>query len=102
MKWIILLAIRVYWLVPVELRRSCLFKESCSHFVFRSTKEKGFFCGIRALMLRIKQCRPGYKFIFSDTGSIKMQLIDGSIVEEAELSDKLKNEVKNFKNVIPH
>ena len=55
----------MYWvLIPKSKRRKCIFKKSCSHYVFDITKEKGLSKGIIALRYRYKNCRPGYNIIY--------------------------------------
>lgn len=89
MKRLLIGAIKIYWkLVPAERRRKCLFKESCSIYVYKIAKAKGAIAGISALKRRFKQCRPGYKKIDLEDGSVFFLLIDGTIVE----SFQIKNE----------
>lgn len=89
MKWIFLVVIKLYWVViPEKKRRSCLFKETCSRYVYRHTIEGGFFKGIIALRQRLKKCRKGYQ-LYSSLDGFEMELIDGSIIEENEISPKL-------------
>jgi len=59
MNWLLTVPIRAYrrW-VPVERRRPCLFPESCSEHVLRVTTEAGLMAGLRALLIRVRQCRP--------------------------------------------
>lgn len=61
MRFFLLLLIQFYWMsIPKSKRRRCLFKKSCSHYVFDVTKDQGFFKGLKALSFRYKNCRPGY------------------------------------------
>lgn len=64
-----MLAIRLYWLVPARKRKQCLFKESCSRYVYRITRNHGFVKGFKALLMRWRQCRPGYHFIITAEGT---------------------------------
>ncbi len=63
MRYLLLFAIRLYWLVPQKNRRRCLFKETCSKYVYRITRQQGLTEGIKALKDRHKKCRPGYYYI---------------------------------------
>ena len=55
------LSIRFYWLiVPNKIKGVCLFKESCSKYVYRKLTEDGFKAGVKALRYRIKTCRQPY------------------------------------------
>ncbi|WP_052461015.1 membrane protein insertion efficiency factor YidD [Psychroserpens mesophilus] len=61
MKYILLVIIKSYWhLIPAKKRTLCIYKESCSHYVFDKTKTEGFSSGLRALWFRYQNCRPGY------------------------------------------
>ena len=92
MKFFLLFCIKIYWkLIPPSRRRSCLFAESCSKYVYRITKERGFWAGIKALRVRYKKCRPGYKIGYNaidDTTEIL--LVDGTILKEQEMSKMFK------------
>jgi uncharacterized protein len=101
MKWAFLTVIIIYWkIIPEKKRRSCLFKETCSHYVYRHTSEYGFFKGITALLLRMKKCRKGYQLYSGDNG-FEMKLTDGSIIKEEEISLNILNpiysQVQTFK-----
>jgi putative component of membrane protein insertase Oxa1/YidC/SpoIIIJ protein YidD len=76
MRYIVLIAIKIYWLIPGQHRRTCLFKESCSHYVYNITKRFGFAKGMGALKKRIRTCRPGCCAI----DEFRVRLADNSIV----------------------
>jgi len=62
-----LLIIKIYWLIiPASKRKHCIFKESCSRYVFRNTQEQGLIQGLKALNFRYKNCRPGYQLMELD------------------------------------
>ena len=64
MKIVLLLIIRIYWtLIPKQQRRKCLFKTSCSNYVYDETKKEGLLKGLKALKFRIKNCNPNYNII---------------------------------------
>lgn len=64
MKVLFLIIIRLYWfLIPESKRRTCLFKTSCSNYVYTKTKSEGLITGIKALKFRIKNCNPKYSII---------------------------------------
>ncbi|WP_343692085.1 membrane protein insertion efficiency factor YidD [Chitinophaga sp.] len=60
MKWMFIFLIHIYWLIPKKWRRHCIFKHTCSNYVYQTTKEQGFLKGIKALKQRMKQCTPYY------------------------------------------
>lgn len=67
MKSAILVVIELYWnFFPASYKRECLYKESCSKFVYRVTKESGSIAGIRAYIKRYKSCTSEY--CLSETG----------------------------------
>ena len=83
---LLLLAIRLYWwLVPPRRRRTCLFRISCSCHVYEQTSEGGFLVGLRALVRRWRQCRPGYRFLLG-VSAMQVRLADGSIVDASALA----------------
>ena len=99
MKWLILIGIRIYWLLPKKYRRHCLFKESCSHYVYNITFSGGFLNGIKALKQRIKQCRPGYQILF-DNQEIFILLNDGNRISSKDASVRLLTEANKMSDLI--
>ena len=91
MRWLILFPIHVYWHAwPSFLKkRSCIFKKSCSLFVFRVTKEYGFIAGCKALSWRYRNCRPGYKIASNREGKFEIRLVTGNVVPESEIADAI-------------
>jgi uncharacterized protein len=91
MKFILLFAVRLYWtMIPVYSRKPCLFEESCSKYVYRITKENGFFSGLFVLKERFHQCRPGYKMFKNEkNNSFELHLKDGSIITHEKISPTL-------------
>jgi putative component of membrane protein insertase Oxa1/YidC/SpoIIIJ protein YidD len=74
-------AIRAYWaLWPRRFRRGCLYRETCSRYVYRVTDEIGFVAGLRALSHRVRTCRPGYA-VSTDKGEFGLALRDGSFLQ---------------------
>lgn len=82
----------MYWkLIPESRRRTCLFAENCSRYVYRITQEKGFLSGICALKERYKKCKPGYKIGYNSLdGTTELHLIDGTILKHQEISEMFK------------
>lgn len=80
MRHLFLLLIRAYWAFwPHGLRRQCLYRESCSRHVYRVANEVGASAGFRALLYRVRKCRPGYTMSASETG-MGLLLRDGSFL----------------------
>ncbi len=64
MKIFLLAIIKLYWfLIPKQKRRKCLFKTSCSNYVYEKTKHEGLISGLRALKFRINNCNSNYMII---------------------------------------
>ena len=85
MRLISLLLIRIYWLFPKNNRRECIFRESCSQYVYRITKRYGFKKGLLALKKRRQKCRSGY-YCINDK---KVRLMDDSIVAISLLRESI-------------
>jgi putative component of membrane protein insertase Oxa1/YidC/SpoIIIJ protein YidD len=92
MKNIFLFIIKIYQVfIPKRFRGECLFKESCSHYVYRLTKENGFSDGISALRYRVHHCKPNY-FITENKGKILLITAQHKVIEEEFLSKNIINE----------
>jgi len=64
MKILFLMIIKSYWLlIPESKRRKCLFKKSCSNYVYEMTRKKGLISGLKALRFRVQNCNPDYSII---------------------------------------
>jgi putative component of membrane protein insertase Oxa1/YidC/SpoIIIJ protein YidD len=64
MKAFLLIIIKSYWiLIPESKPRKCLFKKSCSNYVYEKTKTEGLISGVKALKFRIKNCNSNYNLI---------------------------------------
>lgn len=82
MKYLLLFLIRCYWLIPARCRRKCIFKESCSHFIYNTAQKQGLRKGLLALQQRFRQCRQGYAIY--QTGKQEWVIFkDRSVIERA-------------------
>lgn len=89
MKYLLLLVIRIYQtFIPKKFRGECLFKESCSNFVYRVTKEKGLKGGINAFMYRFRNCRSDY-YISEENGKLSLITVENEVVEESLLDERI-------------
>lgn len=96
MKWSLLLPIRLYWFAwPVRWNRGCLFRETCSHHVYRVTQERGASQGLLALFSRHRQCRPGYSVCASPHGYY-LRLADGVHLPEGDADPALFRSVSSL------
>lgn len=91
MKHFLLSFIKLYWFfIPLDKRRTCLFHKSCSRHVYDITSEKGLFLGLKALMTRIKTCRPNHEVIYLDKEkTLLIKLSDGTILQQNEISENI-------------
>lgn len=75
MKILILFIIQIYWLlIPKQKRRKCIFKKSCSVYVYEKTRHSGFIEGLKAFWFRYKNCRGDFE-IFSHPLNNSIQII---------------------------
>lgn len=102
MKYIILLVIQMYWkFIPPAKRKKCIFKKSCSNFVFDETYEKGFISGLKAFQFRYKNCRGNFE-IFKNpiNNQIQMILPTQLIIDREEIADRLINKNQNKPEIL--
>lgn len=85
MKYLLLLAIRIYWKLPTRLHQRCIFRETCSHYVYRIASTQGLWAGIQAIKLRFKLCRPGY-VVYKSEGRYYLKTANGVIIEEEDIA----------------
>jgi putative component of membrane protein insertase Oxa1/YidC/SpoIIIJ protein YidD len=82
MRFFVLFFIRFYWIIPKCYRNRCIFKEPCSKYVYRITKEDGFRAGIIAFKYRFQKCRQGFYKLNEDYS----RLADDSIIDNKYLN----------------
>ena len=90
MKYLLLRLIKIYWrLIPTENRRMCIFRISCSRYVFQETESGGFLTGIEALRYRFQNCRRGFE-IFDNPidGTKQLILKNGDVLKESEIAER--------------
>ncbi|MCY0968924.1 membrane protein insertion efficiency factor YidD [Chryseobacterium wangxinyae] len=90
MKYLLLLIIKIYWLIiPASKRRQCIFRKSCSKYVYEETISKGLFSGLTAFRYRFKNCRSGVHF-FENPVNGKLQIIlpNNQVHDENEISER--------------
>jgi len=93
MKFLLLWLIKGYWFfIPPKKRNKCLFKKSCSHYVFDITKEDGLLKGLKALNCRFKDCRPGYYIINDKDGKLLISARNKVFKANKIKKEILKNE----------
>ena len=96
MKFVFMFVIRLYQaFIPKSLRGKCLFKESCSNYVYRKTKEAGLKEGIGAFLFRFRNCRPGY-YIIEQADEILLITVENLVVEESDIDERIINEYQSL------
>ncbi len=85
MRYLLLLAIRAYWLIPTRLHDKCIFRESCSHYVYRVARQRGFLAGLSALRKRNALCRPGY-VVYRFEGKFFLKTAGGQVFNEDDIA----------------
>lgn len=98
MRWLLVLAIRVYRvsLGRVRRQRRCLYAETCSRYTERMAREYGFRNGWRAMRSRLRSCRPGYSFLFGEQG-VEIECSDGSVIPAVDVSEAVRAETDMLK-----
>jgi putative component of membrane protein insertase Oxa1/YidC/SpoIIIJ protein YidD len=87
MKWFVLGAISLYRRLPARFKPQCLFRETCSAYVERVTRESGFWLGLLALRTRVSQCRPRYLVYFdNEVESWHVRFANGSVSNSSQLA----------------
>ena len=84
MKYLLITIIRLYWLIPKGWRRKCIFKNSCSYFIYGITKEEGLKSGLKAFYSRYKQCRTNYTIYITDDKKEWVILADKTVIKRSE------------------
>lgn len=91
MKILLLILIKFYWfIIPADKRRKCIFKKSCSHYVFDITKKQGIIKGMKSLLHRFKHCRSGYYVIHGKNGRLLISA-HNMVFDENEIDENILN-----------
>ncbi len=83
MKYLLIALIKAYWLViPEKRRRKCLFRLSCSNYVYKKTKREGLYVGLKSLIFRIRNCNPNYHIIEINSNMLLISSTNQTFNEE--------------------
>ena len=91
MKYLLLFAIKLYWrVIPAGKRNRCIYKNTCSHYVFDQTKNEGLMVGLRSLNYRIKTCNPYFQ-LYKNPMTMETEIIlsNGDTLTEDEIAERL-------------
>jgi uncharacterized protein len=93
--WLAKKSIEHYWnTVPEDKRKICIYRITCSKFVYNKFNNNGFVSGILAYFYRMKSCN--HKYIISHKNNmVIIKDSQGNIIEENEINPLI---VKEFKN----
>ena len=84
MKIILLIIIKLYWLlIPKNRRRRCLFKKTCSNYVYETARSEGFISGLKALKFRVNNCNSNYDILEIDSQKILITKTNKIIKEDS-------------------
>ncbi|WP_378174264.1 membrane protein insertion efficiency factor YidD [Aquimarina sp. SS2-1] len=91
MKILLIIPIKLYWFfVAKSKRRRCIFRKSCSNYVYEETCKKGFISGLKALRYRYQNCRSDFIIFDHPINDQKLMLLPNQeIIEEKEISERL-------------
>lgn len=81
----------MYWkCIPAFKRKKCIFKKSCSNYVFEVTQKEGFIKGLKAFIFRYENCNGNFQ-IFKNPINNKIQMILPTqiIIESEEIAERL-------------
>ncbi|MWB96851.1 membrane protein insertion efficiency factor YidD [Flavobacterium sp. GA093] len=93
MKYLILFTIRIYWnLISEKNRKKCIFRKSCSNYVFETTNEKGFIEGLKAFKYRYYNCRGNFEIFKNPINNETLILLPSKkIITSQEITERLIN-----------
>jgi uncharacterized protein len=83
--------IRLYWFCKSKNSQSkCIFRISCSHYVYEIAQKQGFLKGLKALRFRYQNCRFGFE-IFRDpiNNNIQILLPSKIALDSEEIAERL-------------
>lgn len=83
--------IRLYWFFKSKDKAPCcIFRKSCSHYVYDKTAKEGFLSGIKALIFRIKNCKYGFELYINPVNKkVYMILPNKDVIDEGEIAERL-------------
>ncbi len=90
MKNLLLLLIKTYWLlIPPAKRRKCIFRTSCSKYVYEETVNNGYRAGLKAFKYRFQNCRSEASLIENPiTKKRQIILPNQQILDEKDISER--------------
>jgi hypothetical protein len=95
LSWLAKKSIEFYWKrFPEKSRKICIYKITCSKYVYKEFTNEGFISGLKAFFNRRKSCSNGYSIRYLNKKVI-IEDRNGLIIQEHEINPLI---VKEFKN----
>ena len=93
MKIVLLEIIKLYWfLKPRNKSGKCIFRKSCSNYIYEITLNEGFKSGLKELRFRCSNCKHGFELFENPTNKeVFMILPNKDVINEKEIAERLLN-----------
>ena len=91
MRIALIFLIKFYWFFKSkEKPPCCIFRKSCSHYVYDKTCKEGFISGLKALRFRVNNCKYGFE-LYKDPINKKTYMIlpNNKTIDEKEIAERL-------------
>ncbi len=73
-----------------EPKSKCIFRKSCSHYVYEQALKGGFLKGLKAFCFRFANCRSGFELFRNPmSNEIQMLLPSQIIINSEEIAERL-------------
>ncbi|PQJ77991.1 membrane protein insertion efficiency factor YidD [Polaribacter porphyrae] len=91
MKIVLIKFIKLYWFLKSKNKSaSCIFRKSCSHYVYEKTYNEGFYSGLKALKFRINNCKHGFELFTNPVDKRKYMILPNKdVIDEKEIAERL-------------
>jgi len=98
MKILLIAIIKLYWAAfPESKRRKCIFRISCSQYVYQATKNEGLYKGLVALRCRYLNCRTGFHIFENPNDGTKIMILpNGQTFTEDEIAERFVDKTKTL------
>lgn len=93
MKYLLIIVIQIYWkIIPVYKRKKCIYRISCSQYVYEATQKLGLKEGLKALRYRMGTCNSNFVLYQNPiTRETQLLLSNGESLIEKEIAERLIN-----------
>jgi putative component of membrane protein insertase Oxa1/YidC/SpoIIIJ protein YidD len=95
LSWLFKKTIELYWSkIPENKRKVCIYKVSCSNFVYHKLENEGFLSGLSSYLNRYKNCKPDYVIELNDDKKVMIRTKKGNLLSENEINPLIVVEFK--------